>query len=717
MKKILMLATVVLLLALGAGTTLAQSGYDLFQKALVKERAVGDVEEALRLYQRIVREFAGNRPLAAKAQFRMGLLYDRLGRRAEAQRAFQALVSQYADQSGVVRQAQARIAKTGVPVKTIAVTTNSRASTAMAVRKVWTGPGVDTLGGISADGQYLSHTDWETGDLAVRDLTTEKKRRLTNKGTWFESSEYALSSIISPDAKQVAYVWSNKDSLFELRLVGLDGAKSRVLYSNEEVEYAQPADWSQDGKQILALFTRKGGTNQIVLVSIADVAVRVLKTLDWRYPLKMSLSPDGRYIVYDFPQKEDAGERDIFILATDGSREVPLIKHAANDLYPVWTPDGKKVLFASDRTGTLGAWIMNVANGKPQGLPELVKPDIGRILPMGFTRKGSFFYGLQTGMEDAYTAEMDLTTGKMLTPPAPIAERFMGSNLTPDWSPDGKYLAYISRRGPVERELGSSVLAIRSVEKGEERELSIKMKRFRRPRWSPDGRSLLVTGQDKKSRWGLYRIDAQTGDVTTIMQSEPGSYTQWAEWSPDGKAVFFNEFNHKGSRITVHDLATGHEKDLCHGEVRGSAVSEIHDFAVSPNGQYLVFGFWDATTRTKSLRVLTVALTGGEPRELVRAREGEFIPGFNGLAWTWDGTSVLFMRNRPKERVHELWRVSVENGEAKRLWSAPNGFRGVRVHPDGRHIAFTSGDNEAEVWVMENFLPATRTRKQTALRR
>src|SRR5712664_3930646 len=109
MKKILMLATVALLLALGAGTTSAQSGYDLFQKALVKERAVGDVEEALRLYQRIVKEFAGNHALAAKAQLRMGLLYDRLGRKADAQRAYQAVVSQYADQPNEARQARARI--------------------------------------------------------------------------------------------------------------------------------------------------------------------------------------------------------------------------------------------------------------------------------------------------------------------------------------------------------------------------------------------------------------------------------------------------------------------------------------------------------------------------------------------------------------------------------------------------------------------------------
>src|SRR2546428_12308414 len=112
MKRILMLATVVLLLALGAGTALAQSGYDLFQKALVKERAIGDVEEALRLYQRVVKEFGGNHALAAKAELRIGLLYDRLGRKSDAQRAYQAVVSQYADQTNEARQAQARIAKT-----------------------------------------------------------------------------------------------------------------------------------------------------------------------------------------------------------------------------------------------------------------------------------------------------------------------------------------------------------------------------------------------------------------------------------------------------------------------------------------------------------------------------------------------------------------------------------------------------------------------------
>src|SRR6266487_2597387 len=129
MKRILMLATVALLFTLGAGTTLAQSGYDLFQKALVKERAVGDVEEALRLYQRIVKEFGGNHALAAKAELRMGLLYDRLGRKADAQRAYQAVVSQYADQTNEARQARAKIVVAAAPPKNLS--TRAKATTGL----------------------------------------------------------------------------------------------------------------------------------------------------------------------------------------------------------------------------------------------------------------------------------------------------------------------------------------------------------------------------------------------------------------------------------------------------------------------------------------------------------------------------------------------------------------------------------------------------------
>ncbi len=106
--------------------------------------------------------------------------------------------------------------------------------------------------------------------------------------------------------------------------MGLDGSEPCVLYRNEnkEVWWLRPHEWSRDGKSILTLFYKETAI-EIVLVSVADGSVRVLKSSDYdSWPDKMSLSPDGRYVVYD---RYVWGQHrfDIFLLATDGSGEIP----------------------------------------------------------------------------------------------------------------------------------------------------------------------------------------------------------------------------------------------------------------------------------------------------------------------------------------------------------------------------------------------------------
>src|ERR1700758_1651858 len=106
------IATVVgasLMLVLAAGAARAQSGYDLFQQALVKERAEGQLEQAIALYQRVVREYATDRPLAAKALVQLGQAYEKLGR-DEAGQAYQRVLRDYAEQRDQVTAARARLA-------------------------------------------------------------------------------------------------------------------------------------------------------------------------------------------------------------------------------------------------------------------------------------------------------------------------------------------------------------------------------------------------------------------------------------------------------------------------------------------------------------------------------------------------------------------------------------------------------------------------------
>jgi Tol biopolymer transport system component len=691
MKKVSIIIIVGLLVALGAGFSAPQSSHDLFQKALVKERTEGNLEDAIQLYQRIVREFAEDRPLAAKALLQMGQCYEKLGN-AEARKAYERLVRDYADQNEVAAQARTRLAALRKPAVR---------ESGMATRRIWAGPDVDILGSVSSDGRYLSYTDWETGDLAIRDLETGKNRRLTNKGSWDGSSEYAEFSAVSPDGKQVAYAWSNKDDSYDLRLIGSDGSKPTTLYVNADVEWIQPATWSPDGKHILATFTRKDGTNQIVLVSVADGSVRVLKTLDWQFPGKTSFSPDGRYIAYDCPASERSPSRDIFLLSTDGKRESPLIEHPANDLYPVWTPDGKRILFASDRTGSLGAWIIQVTDGKPQGSAELVKQDLGGgIVPLGFTREGSFYYGLAAGTSDVYIASLDLKTGKLVAAPKRATERFVGSNSRPDWSPDGRQLAYLSRRGPMSYGPGSFAVCIRSLESGEERDLSPKLSFIFGLRWSPDGRSVLLNANDVKNHRGLYLMDVESGNVSPLVQAGEGEFIDSHVWSPDGRAVFYGRggSSTKKSSIVVRELETGQER-----QISSTSAGGVSGFDVSPDGQWVVFHFFDQATGAVGLKV--ISSTGGVPRELVRVEKAENI---GGPTWTRDGLQVLFAKGAtsPQVQKYELWRIPAEGGTPQKVGLAMGSLRDMRVHPDGRRIAFTADEpTRSEVWVMENFLP------------
>ena len=653
-----------------AGVLPAQSPEALLGAALHQEEVEGNLEAAIATYKKVLAQPAGNRALAARAQFRIGVCYERLGQ-GEARKAYERVLSNYADQREVVTQARARLAALGHP-----------AGTGPVARRVWAGFG-GIAGTPSADGRFFTFTDWTTGDLAVWDVATGQSRRLTNKGSWEQSSESAQFSAPSPDGKLVAYTWKKKDNRFDLRLIGIDGSNPRVLYSSQDVRIPEVDDWSPDGKHILAhMWLGKG--EPIVLVSVADGSVRPLKTVHLGDARRPRFSPDGRYIAYD-QASSDSRQYDIFVMAADGSRDTPVVTHPANELLLGWAPDGRSIVFASDRTGSMSAYVIPVVDGKPAGAPELVKRDLGSVWPMGITRQGSLFYVIFTGANDVYTASLDLAAGRLTTKPERVAQRFVGSNYSPGWSPDGRRLAFISLDDNLQ--VSSSFLSIVSIATGEQRELSPKPNWVWRPRWSPDGRSILVRGRDQANRFGLYRVDPQSGDATVIVQSKSNVYG----WFPDGRAIYYDRPDNTGKlvQIVVRNLETGQEREL-----PGGPWPEAAGLALSPDGRQIAFLTHDDAARSKVVKILSVA--GGESRDLLK---GNSIGLDSELAWTPDGRGILFVEKG------ELWRVPVDGGAPQALGLKMGQLRQLHLSPDGRQIAFTAGEGQSEVWVLENFLP------------
>jgi len=688
---IALIMSAALVLSLGAAQKATQKdpGAEAqLQAAINKETVEGDLKGAIELYQKLAN--GGDHAVAAKALVRMGQCYEKLGN-VEATKAYERVVREFSDQKEMVATAQARLAALG---------RGPGSAPAVTVRQVWAGPWYGGMGAPSRDGAYLTFRT-ESEDIAIRDLATGQIRQLTKHQSVRQSAYF---SVPSPDGKQVAYTW-DQDGIWELRVVGLNGAEPRVLYSNAEVS-AHPTDWSPDGENILTVLSQKDGAIQIALVSARDASVRLLKKFDEREPGRPRFSPDGRYIAYALQQAPKSGEYDIFVLALDGGREIPLVQHPAQDVYPDWTPDGKRILFLSNRTGTMGAWWIQVVEGHPQGTPELVKPDLGQDLaPMGFTRNGSYYYGVHTEMSDVYIAELDLATGKLISAPRAATQRFVGSNSKPDWSPDGRQLLFLSKRGA--GYWGSRAICVRSTESGEVRELASKLDRVPLARWLPDGRSLLVIATHPTQGIGSFRIDVQTGDSVASPRPD-GSVGYLPAVSRDGKTMIYQAAFKEPKRycVMVRDLETGKDKELY------SATDPAHfagRLTLSPDGRQLAFVMAADTKGSMILKIMPAA--GGEARDLLH---GVQIPyGEALIAWAPDGLSLLFARqSSPHDSKTELWLISAQGGEPRKLELAADGMRDICIHPDGRHIAFTEVKNRDEVWVLENFLPAPQAAKK-----
>jgi len=706
------LALAVAFVLAGAGQ---QNAGQLYKTGLYEEEVGGDLQKAIETFQDILKRFPDNREVAAKAQLHIGLCYDKLGT-SEAEKAFQKVIDNYPEQSDAVREAREKLA---VLSKSPGLRKTEDAE--FKLRQIWSGAGVDVDGAVSPDGRYLSFVDWATGDLAIRELASGTNRRLTNKGPWTQSREFALYSNWSPDSRRLVYQWYNKDETFELRIYDIANSTERTLYQGRKSEYAQPFDWSPDGKSVLAgLYRLRDSSveefNQLCLISAEEGSVTALKTFSVSSgqsiplfsrdaPWGFAFSPDGKYIAYDILRKDASKSRDIFLLSADGSTVTPLIEHPAADTVFDWAPDGRGLLFISDRTGALDLWYISVAGGKAQGSPQMIKSGVGLAEPLGITLQGQLFYGLQGGATDVYEVGIDPQTGKISGPLKKAVLQYEGHNAYPDYSPDGKLLAYISIQS-TQTFPPQVFLRILSLETGQVRELHPDLPGFGFPRWAPDGRFISVEGTGRDGRQGIFRVDVQTGDVVPIVLPDKGMPIYSHRWSKSGKAMFYSIGDRAGKTgsIFIRNFETGQDEPV------PGAPSSAQFFDISPDGKWLVL-----MNRGAKRTIRIMPATGGEPREIYSFEEEENVP--LKPAWSADGRYIYFSKlQKPQGQgnIWDLYRVSAETGEAQKIDLSMAQLRHYSVHPDGQRLAFSSlGTNpeQSQVWVMENFLPADKAKK------
>ena len=572
---------------------------------------------------------------------------------------------------------------------------STEAQSSVVVRRVWVGLDPNFYASDPApDGRSVTEIDWSTGDLAIRDLGTGELRRITNKGSWNDSDEYAERSIFSPDGQQVAYAWFNeKLPAYEFRAIGVDGSAERVLLSQgQNIEYLWPHDWSPDGRELLTTIFRADRTNQLTVVAAEGGSARVLRTFDWRFAFEAEFSPDGRYVAYDFPPDEDSRDRDIFALAADGSRETTLVAGPGDDAFLGWVPGGRDILFSSDRSGTPGIWKLPVADGRPAGEPELLRADVWGLSPLGFARD-AYFYGVTLEQPQVHTATIDLATGQILSPPTPVGDATAGVSSSGDWSPDGEKLAYLAGSS----DSRTAYLVIRSAQGDEKQQIALEIRYPQDLRWSPDGRSVVIPGRGDKGRYGLWRVDLATGTTRLIVPRDPNQApVSGYSLSLDGETAYFRRSEStRAGAILARDLDTGRETVI-------RRVQGVGDMSISPDGTMIAFNEYDRSAKVH--RLLVAPFEGGEAHVIYTTPAPNFITSRTSLPWTPDGKHILFVQIDDERGSRSLWKIPAAGGEAQKLLERDDAglLRSVRLHPDGRRIAFDAGQFEGEIWVMEN---------------
>jgi Tol biopolymer transport system component len=303
--------------------------------------------------------------------------------------------------------------------------------------------------------------------------------------------------------------------------------------------------------------------------------------------------------------------------------------------------------------------------------------------------------------------EYDPMSGTVVAPPVKLMTDIEGTSITPDYSPCGKYMAYISGLS-YRAAKGGTLLCIRSLETGATREFRPKLRSFGYPRWSQDSRSVyLPAWGENDDNIGIHSIDVREGTVTPMVTTRTSELRGHVP-GHDGQSIFLARQEVSGDdwtwRVTIRDLAGGIEKELYR-----LAGARFYSFDVSPDGSQLAILSRPKPADTPGVCIFVGPTSGGKLKELCRTAKVA-----RHLTWTADGNHILFSGRHPVSHEWRLWQVAAAGGEPEDLHTGMIGeMRHLTAHPDGTRIAFSARGaiRNAELWAIENIQDGLGTKR------
>jgi Tol biopolymer transport system component len=551
-------------------------------------------------------------------------------------------------------------------------------------RRVWSSfghirdaPFLAIGGTIMPDGSGMASTDWNIGDPAVFDLASRTFRRFRMNDAPYDMG-HAEGGVPSPDGSRIAYHWlSYGEPEAELRIVDVATGEARTLLTVDLTASGLivPGAWTPAGDSVFATIWPRGlppfipDNVQLVLVPSAGGTPRLVHAplRNFDKSRRMSLSPDGRWLLYDHEHSREQQIRsDIYVIDVKVGGARPLVAYPAANRLVGWLPGTDVVLFSSDRSGTTDLWSVRVANGRTSGDPLLVRSGFFHRETVGFA-DGALFYAVQTGATGAAVLNVDPHSGALLgaaSPPIPDLE------IIPVWSPGGQRLASVNRSR------GFNAVTIHSMETGASRVYWLGEYILGHGlQWAADGRALFARAEQATapgSALHLLRLDPVTGTTTLLFATEEPKSVQTALLAmPDGRSIVQRhqrrmDGGRTETRIVQRSLEDGSEREL--HRTSGYYVPEL---SISADGTRLAF-MQQAWKEVDSLFVMT--LDGSQPLRYVASWDYDAV---SLLGWLPAGTALLAARLTDGGAREEILRIGLD-GSVTVVGVSP--FRPIRTN-------------------------------------